>query len=240
MKTLFPFLALILSGLLFAGCSATAPGEVNDNISFYEVPLVCGAAPEIGCGSRIKPLFLATERQPTIKESWTNRQGTVIAIVWSDQTNKDQREKMMQDLFETNDIESDLITSSNKRKELEASLRGKGKWYKGMAVDELSIEEAGVIADEATGFAKKEGYINDVQAAEINKEIESYFKQELVKVRTVENLVSDSTQEKWKLAAQQIFASRIGQEKTEQLSAKFDKYREEERAKCEESCCDKK
>lgn len=27
-------------------------------VSFYNVPLVCGAAPEIGCGSRAKPVLL--------------------------------------------------------------------------------------------------------------------------------------------------------------------------------------
>lgn len=30
----------------------------DENISFHAVPLVCDAAPEIGCGSRSKPLLL--------------------------------------------------------------------------------------------------------------------------------------------------------------------------------------
>ncbi len=53
-------------------------------ISFYDVPLVCGAAPEIGCGSRLKPLFLDFSKVNQVKEVWSNRQGTVVAIVWND------------------------------------------------------------------------------------------------------------------------------------------------------------
>ena len=54
----------------------------EESITFYDVPLVCGAAPSIGCGSRAKPLLLDLERQPAIKEAWLNRTGTVVAIVW--------------------------------------------------------------------------------------------------------------------------------------------------------------
>ena len=55
----------------------------NEIITFYDVPLVCGAAPAIGCGSRAKPLLIDLERQSAIKEAWLNRAGTIVAIVWS-------------------------------------------------------------------------------------------------------------------------------------------------------------
>jgi hypothetical protein len=53
-----------------------------ETISFYDVPLVCGAAPSIGCGSRAKPLLLDLEQQTSIREAWLNRTGTIVAIVW--------------------------------------------------------------------------------------------------------------------------------------------------------------
>ena len=56
----------------------------NAIITFYDVPLVCGAAPAIGCGSRIKPLLMDLERQFAIEEAWLNRAGTIVAIVWSE------------------------------------------------------------------------------------------------------------------------------------------------------------
>jgi len=50
----------------------------NEIITFYDVPLVCGAAPAIGCGSRAKPLLIDLERQSAIKEAWLNRAGTIV------------------------------------------------------------------------------------------------------------------------------------------------------------------
>ena len=55
----------------------------NEIITFYDVPLVCGAAPAIGCGSRAKPLLIDLEQQTAIEEAWLNRAGTIVAIVWS-------------------------------------------------------------------------------------------------------------------------------------------------------------
>jgi hypothetical protein len=55
----------------------------NEIITLYDVSLVCGAAPAIGCGSRAKPLLMDLEEQSTIKEAWLNRAGTIVAIVWS-------------------------------------------------------------------------------------------------------------------------------------------------------------
>ena len=58
--------------------------SANDEIiTFYDAPLVCGAAPAIGCGSRAKPLLVDLERQAAIDEAWLNRAGTIVAIVWS-------------------------------------------------------------------------------------------------------------------------------------------------------------
>jgi hypothetical protein len=57
----------------------------QETITFYDVPLVCGAAPSIGCGSRAKPLIIDLEQQTQIKEAWLNRTGTIVAIVWRGQ-----------------------------------------------------------------------------------------------------------------------------------------------------------
>jgi hypothetical protein len=40
----------------------------DETITFYDLPLVCGAAPEIGCGSRAKLLLIDLEQQSGIKE----------------------------------------------------------------------------------------------------------------------------------------------------------------------------
>jgi hypothetical protein len=61
MKQLFFTLSAIsvMATSIFSltACSDSSAAIVQP-ISFYDVPLVCFAAPEIGCGSLTKPLFI--------------------------------------------------------------------------------------------------------------------------------------------------------------------------------------
>lgn len=60
MKTLFSFAFVFTIALL-----AFAQNKQQANtryIGIYEVPLVCSAAPEIGCGSRAKPVLSDLEK----------------------------------------------------------------------------------------------------------------------------------------------------------------------------------
>lgn len=224
---------LTVLALTFNSCSNKQQAGA---ISFYEVPLVCGAAPEIGCGSRIKPLFIDTEKEKQIKESWSNREGTVIAIVWNE-TDENARENLIQPLFKKHTIDAKLITESDKVTGLTASLKGKDQWYKGTDVDKLSLEEAGVIAETITSFAKEDGLINAEEAAIIKKDMEDYFKKELVIVRTCDELKSEETQDKWKKDGYAIYLKHIGKEKADSVSATFAKIQEEACKK--ESACTK-
>lgn len=217
MRQLISF--LLIAATILSGCQANKK-PANEEVSFYKVPLECGAAPEIGCGSRIKPLFVATEKESSIKESWTNRQGTVLAFVWSE-PGADNQQKI-EDLFAKNDIEAERITSTSTLKELRASFRDKGRWYKGMDVDQLSIEEAGVIAADATSFALEKGFIDSIEATILQKDIEDYFKSELVKVRTLANLNSDSTQERWRTDAYNIAVRRVGKERADKITHAYE------------------
>ena len=74
----------------------------QETIAFYDVPLVCGAAPSIGCGSRAKPLLVDLEQQAPIREAWLNRAGTIVAIVWRDQA---RMEEVGKPIFERHEIE---------------------------------------------------------------------------------------------------------------------------------------
>jgi hypothetical protein len=70
-------------------------------ITFYDVPLVCGAAPAVGCGSRAKPLLMDLEQRTAIKEAWLNRAGTIVAIVWSAPA---RTEEVAKPVFERHEI----------------------------------------------------------------------------------------------------------------------------------------
>jgi hypothetical protein len=233
MKTLIKISLLLIIGFVFS-CGNKSTG--GGSISFYEVPLVCGAAPEIGCGSRIKPFFLDTEKEPKIKESWSNRQGTIIAILWADDFKDEKmREELIQPLFKKRSIEAELIDDEKTIADHNLSFK-KDKWYNGMNIDQLSLEEAGVIANEMVTFAKDKALMNAQQADSIKTEIETYFKEELVKVRTVDELGCNETREKWRTEVGGIVSKYIGKEKTGELTESYLTYREDIE-KNQESCC---
>jgi hypothetical protein len=232
----FLLFVAIASAVLIPGCN----NKSKSAISFYDVPLVCGAAPEIGCGSRVKPLFIETEKESKIKESWINRPGTMIAIVWdSTFTNADEQEKIMKPFFEKLGIEATRIKDDkSQEQELIASLKGKDKWYKGMDVDQLSIEEAGVIANNMVEFAISKQLMTQQEADTLKPEIENYFKGELVKVRTNENLTSLDTREKWRKDLVAIAGKHIGTDRADKISLAYKEYADAKK-KNKKSCCEK-
>ncbi len=246
-KTILNFLIIIavsVATIALSGCgtknTTTAEGNI---ISFYEVPLVCGAAPEIGCGSRIKPLFMETEKEKQIKESWSNRPGTIIAIVWdASATDGSVRENLIQPLFKKNAIDAKLISDEKHIAEYMTSMK-QDKWYKGMDVDNLSLEEAGVIAEDLTKFAQDKGLINQTEKDAIKSDLEAYFKKELVIVRTCDELKSEETNEKWRKDGYQIYVNHIGKERADSVAGFFAEYQTLKKEKCEKegkkSCCDK-
>ena len=68
--------AVLASGLLYAPFAIgaeNATAVTADRISVFKAPLVCPAAPQIGCGSASKPILLDLERQAGVLEAWLNR-----------------------------------------------------------------------------------------------------------------------------------------------------------------------
>ena len=237
---------LLISFLLLGILSSFQSGQSLDpqpNISFYEVPLICGAAPEIGCGSRLKPLFLDFAKVSHVKEVWSNRQGTVVAIVWNEPIpSKKERQSIVQPIFEQNIVDAQLVSNQTKISELTSSFQGDEKWYRGMDVDLLSIEEAGIIAESLTSFALNEGIITNEESAVIKSDLEGYFKKELTQVRSFENLKSESTQERWRQDGYQIYVNHIGAERAQKVSELYHSLenRELEVKMNPKSCCIKK
>jgi hypothetical protein len=131
-----------------AGCAPLAVSAENaanvtaDRVSVFKVPLVCPAAPQIGCGSASKPILLDLEKQPGVAEAWLNRAGTIIAVVWKSDSNSETRRKIVADLKEDHGIE---MEGKPRDDAVENFLSGKG-WYRGADVDRLSEEEAAIIA----------------------------------------------------------------------------------------------
>lgn len=120
-------------------------GTTSDRISLFNVPLVCPAAPEIGCGSRSKPVLLELECQPGIAEAWLYKTGTVLAIVWTEDTDRESRVKTIHSILEKSGVAATELTGENRDAELK-SFASRHDWYRDSEVDNLSKHEAEVIA----------------------------------------------------------------------------------------------
>ena len=177
----------------------------HEIITFYDVPLVCGAAPAIGCGSRVKPLLMDLERQFAIEEAWLNRAGTIVAIVWCEAA---QTAEVAKPIFKKHEVQY-----KQRRDDRPISFQKEGSWFRGAEVDRLSQEEAREIAETSVAAAARDGLVSPAEAAQIKSDIEAYFREELVKLRTKQELLQDA-QGKFQQAVLDIYEKHIGIERT--------------------------
>jgi hypothetical protein len=136
---------LSLLGTSFAFAEDTKIAAKTDRVSLFEVPLRCEAAPEIGCGSRSKPILLELEREPIITGAWLNDTGTVLAVVGTDGSTSDSRSKAIQTILGKNGATGTELEAETRAVQLESFVSGKD-WYRGAEVDSLSRREARAIA----------------------------------------------------------------------------------------------
>src|SRR6266699_514462 len=126
----------------FANSADATAAVTADRVSVFKAPLVCPAAPQIGCGSASKPILLDLEKQPGVFQAWLNRAGTIIAVVWKPESDTETRSKVATGLKEDRATE---LQGDSRDKAVQNFLSGKG-WYHGADVDRLSEEEADIIA----------------------------------------------------------------------------------------------
>jgi hypothetical protein len=143
----FPYYGFGSTALSFSsGNAIEGKMDLSQTVSFFTVPLVCNAAPHIGCGSRAKFILIDLMKDQAIKEAWLNRKGTVMAIVWAKGTSSSARQTALASVFSLHKLPIKEV-SDEERNTLADNFKDKEKWYKGSDVDALSIEEAGVMAD---------------------------------------------------------------------------------------------
>lgn len=70
--------------------AARDSSPTSERISFFEVPLECGAAEDLGCGSAAKPVLSELDADARIAEARINHRGTVLAVVWKSQSARDR------------------------------------------------------------------------------------------------------------------------------------------------------
>src|SRR5215475_5259489 len=112
---------------LQAGADGKETRMTEKEVSVFEVAWQCPAAPAIGCGSHAKPILLQLERDPSVREAWLNRQGTMVAVVW----NPDAKKKARRDAEKIlNEQKASKVGGSKQAIALAEFNSGKG-WYRG-------------------------------------------------------------------------------------------------------------
>jgi hypothetical protein len=144
-RTLFTAGFLGLLGTTWALAEDASTKARADRISFFQVPLKCEAAPQIGCGSMSKPILIELERDPAIHEAWLNKTGTIIAIVGSDASSHGSISKAVESVLAKNGVSFNELTGDTHATELNSFTAGTD-WYRGTDVDALSKIEARTIA----------------------------------------------------------------------------------------------
>src|SRR5882724_7277384 len=147
----------------------------SDRISVFKVPLVCPAAPQIGCGSASKPILLDLEKQPGVLEAWLNRAGTRIAVVWKPESDADTRRKVIAELKEDHATE---LEGKSRDESVKDFLSGKS-WYHGADVDRLSEEEADIIAARLVRFVKAKTELPNNKAEPLQRAFSDLLRKDL-------------------------------------------------------------
>lgn len=114
----------------------------SERMSFFEVPLECGASEGLGCGSAAKPILKDLDTNPRITEARINHPGTLLAVVWKNPN--DRSDSAVEALFEKHRLAAAALKGKDREKAL-TQFRSE-QWYGTADVDRLSEHEARVIA----------------------------------------------------------------------------------------------
>jgi hypothetical protein len=178
-----------LIGLMFGtGCATEDGWAGRDGVAFYEAGLVCPAAPKIGCGSAAKPILLELEKTAAIREAWLNREGTMVAVVPEPGVARKEAMRSAARVFKAHEIEAGEVKDSA---DLEAAFAARRGWLRGADVDQLSIEEAGIIAERVLRRVETKTPIAEKDKAVLRAK----FK-EMIEARFVRNS-GPTTREEW-------------------------------------------
>src|SRR5712691_942283 len=187
-------MAVLMTGLFYvplASAAENAAVATPDRISVFKVPLVCPAAPQIGCGSASKPILLDLERQPGVLEAWLNRAGTIISVVWKSESDAETRRNVTAELKEDHATE---LEGKSRDDAVKAFLSGKS-WYRGADVDRLSEEEADIIAARLVRSVQAKSSLAKEKAEELQRAFSGTLRKDLTGKSVGPNHLEDIARE---------------------------------------------
>ena len=219
--------------------------NVEQDISFFNVPLVCNAAPLIGCGSRAKFVMLDLMKDSTVKGSWLNRRGTVMAVVWNEGTGEASHQTVLKSVFSRHELSFEQV-SEHDRNALIEDFKAKNTWYKGSDVDALSVEEAGVIADRILSVVGRHAKFSRYEDSQVfREEVKANIQNHFLSIKSFLEL--DATPGRMEQAVLAVAEKYLGKGKLPEpkiLREEYNALRDKDEACCEDSsqgtaCCSK-
>ena len=193
-------------------CSLCITSEIagvtpsDKDLSFYQINLVCGAASDIGCGTRAKPILQDFMNNEQVEEAWLNHTGTVIAIVWKE--NVENRLELANSIF--SDWNRPFLELTGEAREEHLIDFRVGKWYKGTDVDQLSMIEAGRIADRLTSWIDDEANISEENKVNLRSAFESYIKKDFLAIEDASVIDQASYWQRWERELTEIGKDLLG------------------------------
>jgi copper chaperone CopZ len=138
--------AIAKTGYTIKGYEMIDVKSASSNVSFYEAPLVCHAAPSIGCGSKAKFMLVDLEKyNDAVQGAWLNKKGTIVAVKWNTSTDESKKVEIIKTISTSHNVNLSEL-SSTETNAYAKSFPNASQWFKDKEVDQLSKEEAGIIA----------------------------------------------------------------------------------------------
>ena len=142
-----------------------------ERVSFFEVPLECGAAEGLGCGSSAKPILTELAGNPGIADARINYAGTVLAVIWKEPGARNDGE--VEALFDRNRSSAAVLRREAREKAIKQYRSD--QWYAAAEVDRLSEQEARVIATRLVNRAKPRLNIPPERLAALTEDLATVF-----------------------------------------------------------------
>ena len=181
-----------------AAMKSTKPSDVAvDRVSFYQVGLVCTAAPKIGCGSRAKPALLALVANSRVAAAWLNEAGTRLAIAW-EQDAKPLTTDQLDAVLDAHGVALQPVSDAD-HKELVATFTSNSGWFDAASVDRLSEQESGIIATRLVKRLAAKTPITDEQRSRLHAAFDETLRVRLTGSGTdkldAQKLIADVTEQ---------------------------------------------
>lgn len=164
----------------------------NTAISFYEAPLVCHAAPSIGCGSKAKFMLVDLEKHSdAVEGAWLNKTGTVVAVKWRANTEESKQAKIINTVTSSHNIELNPVTLTEANSYAK-TFPGNKEWFKGKEVDQLSKEEAQIIAKNTIAGYKKDGLVKASFEKQFQADIAKIYENLFLTISSYKDLTTEA------------------------------------------------